>query len=73
MGACNRNVQKPEDLAGRRAAILARRQAAAARLAVALRKSERLKAEAHFITMLEWVETVGSFNEIDWCITSSYL
>ena len=53
MGACNRNVQKPEDLAVRRAAILARRQAAAARLAVALRKSERLKAEAHFITMLE--------------------
>ena len=53
MGAFNRNVQKPEDLAGSRAASLARRQAATARLAVALRKLERSKAETHFITMLE--------------------
>ena len=53
MGACNKNAQRPEDLVGRRADIIARRQAATARLALLLKKSKRLKAEAHFITMLE--------------------
>ena len=53
MGACNKNVQKPEDLVGLRADIIARRQVAAAALALALRKSRRLKDDVHFIKMLE--------------------
>ena len=35
--------------------------------------AELTSSEIHFMDMFQWVKPFGSFNEIDWCITSSYL
>ena len=35
--------------------------------------AELTSSEIHFMHMFQWVKLFGSFNEIDWCMTSSYL